>query len=460
MTRAASADTPLYDPATTRRVIWAVALGASLVPLNSTMLFVALPHIVADLGSSVASASWLVTGYLIAVASLQTLAGKLGDRYGHRGVFRAGLVGFLVTSAAAAVAPGLGLLVVSRLAQGMAVAALFPNGMALLRRWVPAERRAASFGLVGSIIGAGAALGPPLGGLLVGLFGWRAVFLVNLALAGPALWASRGIPGLRSAAAVEAFDLAGAVGWAALLVVAAGLLNLATATPLLLLVGLPVLAAAGYWLVRRGLRHPDPVFQPRFFASPRFTAANVVVGATNLAWYLMLIVVPLALERRGMSSMGTGLVLFAPAAAFMSLSPLGGRLSDRRGRRWPALVGTTLFVAGFVPLVVVGLGMALPYLVATLVVVGTGLAFTWPSAQAVALEAVAAADSGAASGVYSTSRYLGSILGASLLAAVADPTGRGVLAFLAAAGILAALAATRFPAPPGASLPEEASAPA
>ncbi|MGH9023825.1 MAG: MFS transporter [Acidimicrobiia bacterium] len=459
MTAAEGPDSALYDPAATRRVVLAVALGASLIPLNSTMLFVALPHIVRDLGASVAGAGWLVTGYLIAVASLQTLAGKLGDRYGHRGVFRAGLVGFLATSAAAAVAPDLRLLLVLRFAQGMAVSALFPNGMALLRNAVPAARRAAKFGLVGSVIAGGVAVGPPLGGLLVDGFGWRAVFLVNLVLAAPALWAARRIPDTPRLPAAGAFDLAGAIGWALLLFMAAGLLNLSTDTPILLSVGVPAIGAGGYWLVRRSLDHPDPVFQPRFFASSRFTAANVLVGGTNLAWYLTLILVSLALETRpGMSGLTTGLVLFAPAAAFMALSPLGGRLSDRRGRRWPAVAGTSLFVSGLTPLVVIGVGMRLPFLVATLTVVGSGLALAWPSAQAVALEAVSPRDSGAASGVYSTSRYLGSILGSSLLAAVADPTSRGVFAFLLVAGIIAALAATRFPGGATSIVPDEAPA--
>jgi len=442
----------------------AVALGACLAPLNSTMLLVALPEILDDFSADLSAGGWLITSYLIAVAALQTPAGKLGDRLGHRKIFIGALLAFMATTLAAAVAPTLPLLIAFRVGQGVAIAGAFPNGWAMLRQSAPPGRVASRFAVVGSVLSVSVAVGPPLSGVLVDLAGWRSVFLVNLAVAGPALLLARRIRPAPVPERAGAFDLAGALGWTVLLVTTAGLINRSThgdGSGLLLVVGLPVLAGAAVLLVRRELAHPDPVLQPRFFTRPAFAAANAGIGFGNLAWYLMLIVVPLMLEDRpGASGLGTGLVLSAPALAFMVLVPVGGRLADRVGRRRPAVIGMSLMVAGLSPLPFAGAGIALPLLVPALVVTGAGLALSSSAMQAAALDAVAPEDSGAASGVYATSRYLGSILGSSLLAAAADPTGRAVFALILAGAVAAALSVSRLPAGGGhTAAPQPAPAP-
>ncbi len=424
-------------------------LGACLAPLNSTMLLVALPEVLDDFSARISSGGWLITTYLIAVAAFQTPAGKLGDRIGHRRVFMAGLVAFMAATSGAAAAPNLPALIGLRMAQGVAIAAVFPNGWAMLRRSAPPDRIASRFAVVGSVLSVSVAVGPPLSGILIDLAGWRAVFLVNLALAAPALVLARRIRPAPVPERSGAFDLAGALGWAALLVATAGVLNAGTGpggSPVLLAVGLAAVAAAGVALVRRALAHPDPVVQPRFFTRPAFAAANAGIGFGNLAWYLTLIVVPLALkDRPGATGLRTGLVLSAPALAFMVLVPFGGRLADRVGRRRPALIGMALMAAGLAPLPVAGAGIALPVLVPALMVTGAGLALASSAMQAAALDAVRPEESGAASGVYATSRYLGSIIGSSLLAAAGDPTGRGVLGLILTGGVAAAVSVSRLP---------------
>ena len=137
------------------------AFGTMLMPLNSTMIAVALPDIVDDLDVSIASTAWLVSGYLIAQASLQPLAGKLGDRLGRRPLILAGLVTFALVSLGAALAPSLGLLIAFRVLQAVAGALVFPNALALVRELLPEERRGTAFGMLGSAIGLAAAGGPP-----------------------------------------------------------------------------------------------------------------------------------------------------------------------------------------------------------------------------------------------------------------------------------------------------------
>jgi MFS family permease len=414
------------------------------------MLLVALPEILDDFSADLSAGGWLITSYLIAVAALQTPAGKLGDRLGHRKIFIGALLAFMATTLAAAVAPTLPLLIAFRVGQGVAIAGAFPNGWAMLRRSAPPDRIASRFAVVGSVLSVSVAVGPPLSGVLVDLAGWRSVFLVNLAVAGPALVLARRIRPVPVPERVGAFDLAGALGWTALLVTTAALINRSThgdGSALLLMIGLPALAGAAVLLVRRELAHPDPVLQPRFFARPAFAAANAGIGFGNLAWYLTLIVVPLMLEDRpGASGLGTGLVLSAPALAFMVLVPVGGRLADRVGRRRPAVIGMSLMAAGLAPLPLAGAGIALSLLVPALMVTGAGLALASSAMQAAALDAVRPEESGAASGVYATSRYLGSILGSSLLAAAGDPTGRAVFVLILAGAVAAALSVSRLPA--------------
>jgi len=177
----------LASPAAERVAVIAVALTTMLAPLNSTMIAVALPHVMTEFRADVASVGWLVTSYLIAMAALQPVAGKIGDRLGRRRLILGGVAWFGLVSLGAATSSSLSSLLFFRVQQAVAGAVALPNGAALLREMVPAERRAGRFGLLGAAVAAAAAAGPPLGGLLVGTAGWRAIFYVNLLLILPTL---------------------------------------------------------------------------------------------------------------------------------------------------------------------------------------------------------------------------------------------------------------------------------
>ena len=130
-----------------RAVLLTAALGTMLMPLNSTMIAVALPDVVDDLDVSLGSTAWLVSGYLIAQASLQPLAGKLGDRLGRRPLILAGLASFGLVSLGAALAPSLAVLIAFRVPQAVAGALVFPNAIALVRELLPEARRGTVFGM-------------------------------------------------------------------------------------------------------------------------------------------------------------------------------------------------------------------------------------------------------------------------------------------------------------------------
>jgi EmrB/QacA subfamily drug resistance transporter len=419
-------------PSSERAAVITVALATMLAPLNSTMIAVALPHVIAEFGADVASAGWLVTAYLIAMSALQPVAGKLGDRLGRRGLILGGVAWFGVASLGAATASSLSALLFFRVQQAIAGAIALPNGAALLREVVPAERRAGRFGLVGAAVALAAAAGPPLGGLLVGTAGWRAIFYVNLLFILPTLvlgW--RSIPVGPGRGTDHPFDLAGALLLSAGLIGLAGLLTHGPKShPVLapmLGIALAVLAAI---FLRRELRHPDPVLQPRFFSSRAFAAANAAIALSNLAMYSTLLAIPILLLRRtGWTSAEVGFVLAMMSVGMVVFSPIGGRLADRLGRRGPTVAGLSLLTLGLVPLALRGGGITTPALLAGLGLIGAGLGLSSAGLQTAAIEAVGPRESGVASGVFSTSRYLGSIVGSSVLAGLLGPAGDGVTGF-------------------------------
>src|SRR5439155_6691 len=145
------------------------------------MIVVALPQVARDLKVDVAETSWIVTSYLIAMAALQPIAGRVGDRLGRRNIMLAALVYFAVASAGAAAAGSILLLAVFRINQAIAAAALVPNGLGLLREAIPSGRRGAEFGIVSAATAVGATVGPLVGGFLAAV-DWRWIFLVNVPL--------------------------------------------------------------------------------------------------------------------------------------------------------------------------------------------------------------------------------------------------------------------------------------
>jgi len=412
-----------------RAVLVTVALGALLAPLNSTMIAVALPDIVNDFDSSIGTVGWLVTSYLLALAVVQPVAGKLGDRHGRRPFIIGGLAVFGVASLGAALAPSLPFLIGFRVAQAVSGAVVFPNGAGLIRELIPADRRGGAFGIVGGSIALAAGLGPLIGGFLVGVGGWRAIFLVNVPFVAAALAiAWRAVPRSPGVVPETAFDWLGATLLAAVLGGSAALVVESAHAPAALAPGIPVLLVLAAVFVRRELRHPDPVFQPRFFTIRPFAAANAGISSSNLAFYTVLLATPLLLTRHlQWSSLQIGIALALLLAPMVAFSPIGGRLADRYGRRLPSVAGCAMLVAGLLPLALAP-GLGTSALLPCLCLMGAGVGLSTAGLQASAIEALEPAQAGVAAGLFSTSRYVGSFAGSIALARLLDE-GHGLSGF-------------------------------
>jgi len=409
-----------------------VACGAVLVPLNSTMLAVALPSIMDQFGVDAVTVSTLVTLYLGAVTIALLASGSLGDRYGQRPVFLVGVTAFAVSSLIAVAAPSFEVLAASRVLQAVSGALVSTTSVALVRAMSPVDRRGAAFGLFDMLVSTSAAIGPFIGGLLVGAFGWQSLFLlaVPVGLLAAILVAAvvpsdtgRHVarPGVRS----PGIDVPGLVLLAAMLIAllvairgvggdgggGIGLIAAVAVIPLLAL------------FVRYELGAERPAVDPRLFASRPFTAAVLGVLGATVILHAMFILVPLLVERLLDGSAETaGLVLLGISGLGAVAAPFGGRLSDRRGRRLPVVAGSVCLTIGLIALWLVAAETTALVVGALLCVVGFGLGFSGSPRQAAALESVPGDRVGMAAGTYYTGRYLGGVLGASLAGAVLGTT--------------------------------------
>jgi EmrB/QacA subfamily drug resistance transporter len=403
-------------------VLAPVALGTMLAPLNSTMIAVAIPSLLADFDRSLTWGAWIVSSYLVAMAAVQPLGGSLGDRYGRRRLFLIGLTLFLIATVVAALSWSIEALLVARTVQAISGAAAIPNGMALVRSLVPSERRGRAFGNLGAAIAVAAGLGPPIGGILTAALGWRWIFAANLLLLAPALVLGWRLPADSPAPQPSRFDLRGAA------LLTSGLVSLVLSltiwrlpdASLLLLPALGLFAAGALLaLVRHSRRFPDPVLNLALFRARGFTPAVTTVLLSNLTMYTLLLSLPLFLTAWGFwNSTHIGLLLAGLSLPMIVFSPLGGRLSDNFGRRAPAFVGMALITAGALPFLLVDPAWLWFNYVVPLVFIGAGLGLSMAPVQATAIETASASQTGQASGLFSTMRYLGSILGSSVMAAV------------------------------------------
>jgi EmrB/QacA subfamily drug resistance transporter len=393
-----------------------------LAPLNSTMITVALPTLLGDFGRSLVWGSWIVASYLVAMAAFQPLGGSLGDRYGRRRLFLIGLMLFLVATVVAALSWSIEMLIVARTVQAVAGATAIPNGTALVRSLIVPERQGRAFGTVASALALAAGLGPPLGGVLTAALGWRWIFAANILLIAPALILGLRLPAVSSATSTGRFDLRGA----ALLI--CGLVSLVLALTVWRLPGVPLVLAPVLGLLAVGTslalvlhtgRSPKPVLNLALFRARGFTPAATTVLLSNLTMYTLLLSLPVFLV--GWGNWGdehVGLLLAGLSLPMVFFSPLGGRLSDRSGRRLPAVMGMVLIALGTLPFLAIAPFWSWLLYLAPLVLQGIGLGLSTASVQATAIETVSLGQAGQAAGLFSTMRYLGSILGSSVMVAV------------------------------------------
>lgn len=404
------------------RVVLAVLVaGTILAPLDSSIVNIALPSIAAEFGESLSAVSWVTTAYLLTTASLLLSMGRLGDMWGLKQLYAAGLLVFAIGSASSALSPSLSVLIASRVLQAVGASMLFAAGPALVTRTFPSGRRGWALGYIALSVSLGLTLGPALGGLLVGTFGWPSIFIINIPLAlivAAVAW--RMLPA--ECPEPQRFDIPGAllVGTALLLMLLglsrgdrAGLFSVEVFVPVgasLLLLGLFT-----WWESRT----PHPMVDPRLFESRPFNAG---VGAATLAYMALFAVtftLPFYLLRvLGIDARLAGLVLTATPIAMAVLAPVAGRASDRMGSRALATGGTLGLATGLALGSFLNASSTLWHVIVVLLFVGGGMAvFQTPNTSAI-LRATPRWSTGVGSAFVSLARNVGMAIGIALTAAI------------------------------------------
>ncbi|MFE5618821.1 MFS transporter [Streptomyces sp. NPDC056524] len=443
-------------------------MGAAVVALDGTLLTIAQPTLQRDLHADFAEVQWTSTGYLVAVASLLVFAGRLGDAYGHRRLFALGTLGFAATSAAIALAPGIGWVIALRVLQGVFGALLQPATLGMLRAAFPPDRLAMPVALRMSAIGLAAALGPIVGGALVTAFGWRAVFAVTaipaLAIgllaavtrpADPSASPEGGPlqPGHRDYGPVKAatgsraaLDLPGAVllavTLACLVHVLAAVSEAGWTTPTVVALGGAVAAGAAF--ARHERRTARPLLPAVLLRSRPVVAGLATLLATSAVLNGALFVATYFLQDvRGLDPLSTGLWVLPLAVLMVLGAPASALLQRRFGARRTTVGGASLLAVGVFLLSRLDESATAVPTGVCFALLGAGFGTVMATATAVVVHQAPVAEAGVAGGLQQTAMNIGPALG--VAAATLLMTLDGDSAFVPAMGttllVLAGLAA-------------------
>ena len=451
-----------------RRVpLWLAIIAASLpmfmATLDNLVVTSALPVIARDLTASIEDLQWVVNAYTLTFATMMLMAVALGDRFGRRRVFLAGIVVFTVASALSALATEPWMLIAARAVQGVGAAALMPLSLTLLAGTVSERLRPAAIGIWGGIAGLGVALGPLIGGAVVQGWNWQAIFWLNVPLGiisvPLVLLALPNSFGQRVRADVVGLLLAGfgllglvygivrgnPVGWDSFEVVGS------------LVAGAVLLVAFVVWESRT----PSPLLPLRLFRDRSFTVANLVGITFSFGIFgSIFILIQFLQVVQGHTPLEAGVMTMPWTLAPMVVAPLTGLLSPRTGTRLPIFIGLVFLTAAML-WIALTLSATEPYseMWPAFAVAGIGMGLVFAPSSTAVLANMVPDDQAKASGTNSTLREVGVALGIAVLTAVftgaggtLTPTGyvnAAIPAVFVGAGVLGLAAIVSLALPSG-----------
>lgn len=401
-----------------RRLLFAVLFGTPLNPLNSSMIAVALDRLQGDFGVSLLTVTWLVNGFYLAAAVGQPLMGRIADRFGPRRTFLAGLVLITVTGLAAPLVPTFGALIAIRVVQALGTSTSYPAALAMIRTTSGGRPPARALGVLSIAANVSAGLGPVIGGVLVALGGWQAIFVVNVpvAVAGLvlcALWLPRD-PAREDGGAgpgeiVRLIDPLGVTLFSITVAVLLWFLVTADPHPNWVLLAIPPISAV--LLVLYEWRRQAPFFDVRLLVRrPRLLGVYGQFILINFVFYGMFFGFPLWFQQsRGFSVFASGLLLLPVAGMGVVVTPIAARLIERWGTRVPLITGSLFMVAGSAAVLLLNDATPIVVIVAIGLVEGVPNALNQLALQTSLYANAPSAQTGTAGGLFQTSRYLGAI---------------------------------------------------
>lgn len=403
-------------------VLGLASLASFMMALDSMVVSTALTTVRKDLTASTASLEWVVNAYNLAFAVLLLTGAALGDRFGRRRMFTAGLAMFTVASVACALAPDIGTLVAFRAMQGAGAAMVLPLSLTMISAKFPPQQRGRAMGLYLGITGLATFSGPFIGGAVAESLAWQWIFWLNLpiGLVTIALTARRVD---ESVGPNNRFDLAGVV------LVTLGALGLVWGLVRGNAAGWSSAEVLGSWgagaalviaFVRWEQRTAAPMLPMRFFRARAFATANPANFLLFASLYGTLFFLAQYFQTvQGHGPLGAGLRLMPWSATLMVCAPIAGRLADTFGERTFVVAGLLLQTLGMGWIALVAdTATGYPVLLPALIVSGAGLTMAMPATQRAVVGAVRPQEIGQASGVFMMLRILGGVFGVAVSVAV------------------------------------------
>ena len=425
-----SAPAPAQDPAIRPwPTLFALCIGFFMILVDSTIVSVATPAIIADLGAEVNDVVWVTSAYLLAYAVPVLITGRLGDRYGPKNLYMLGLTVFTLASLWCGMTGTIELLILARVVQGLGASMITPQTMAIITRIFPSDRRGQAMALWGATAGVATLVGPILGGVLVDALGWEWIFFINIPVGLVGLFlAWRLVPRLPTNS--HSFDWVGVAlsGVGMFLLVFGiqeghqydwGTITGIITVPALIISGLVVLTLFVLWEARN---RREPLVPLSLFGDRNFSLANVAI--TTMGFAITALAFPLMLYAqlvRGLSPTGAALLLVPMALMSIVLAPGVGKLTDAVH---PRLITGFGFASAIVALVWLSMVMtpdsATWELLLPLALLGIGNAFIWAPNSATATRNLPLHQAGAGAGIYNATRQVGAVLGSAAIAVLMD----------------------------------------
>lgn len=426
MTRPAAASSDIATPGEKEPwpALLALCIGFFMILVDTTIVSVATPAIIEDLQADVNAVVWVTSAYLLAYAVPVLITGRLGDRFGPKRLYLAGLTVFTLASLWCGLTGSIEGLIAARVVQGLGASMITPQTMAIITRIFPAQRRGAAMALWGATAGVATLVGPILGGVLVDGLGWEWIFFVNVpvGLVGFVL-AVRLVPRLETH--THRFDWLGvALSGVGMFLLVFGIQeghqydwNAVILT--MIGAGLVVLGLFVAWQARNTR---EPLVPLRLFADRNFSLANVAISAMGFSITAMAIPLMIwAQVVRGLSPTRSALLLVPMAIMTILLARTVGGLTDRVH---PRLITSTGFACIIASLVWLAMLMTpdtnIWWLVLPMVLLGIGNAGVWAPNSATATRNLPVQLAGAGSGVYNATRQMGAVLGSAAIAVLMD----------------------------------------
>jgi EmrB/QacA subfamily drug resistance transporter len=418
--------------AESRRNPWVVLVvlvtGFFMIMLDTTIVNVAIPAMSAGLKISLDGILWVLNAYILVYAVLLITAGRLGDLYGQRNLFAAGLAIFTIASALCGLSQDENQLIAARVLQGVGGALLVPQTLAILTGLFPPERRGAAFGIWAGVAGLATLAGPTIGGAIVTYVDWRWIFFVNVPIGIAALVATFIIvPDLRPGRR-HGWDIVGIfLATGGLFGVVFGLIegerfnwgeigSYVVTIPEVIGLGVVLLILFVIWeRFQAEALVPLSLFEERNFAVANWIGASIAFGMMSL----FLPIVIYLQSVRGFSALTAGLTLAPMSLTSMVVAPFAGRMADRVGGKYILMTGVFVFAIGFGTLTVVAgpdstwLTFLVPAIVA-----GAGMGMTFAPLTTVAMRNIEPRMAGSASAVLNTTRQVGQAVGSAVVGAL------------------------------------------